>query len=186
MNQNTLGGSSPRSLWRVKRKFGTTIRQGDLEDWIKLKDEFCLFFFPVTKVFALCILLLTFKQDEGSFGTVWERSMLMAMFGTPHHIPEDAKETFHWFFWATLPPKQTDYSISCIHSPPAPIVEITEPIKSTDHEPLFDDMPMLIMISAMFQTCRRSISAYAQALRHSFQMLHHRLRVLLWTLARNG
>ena len=195
MNQNTLGGSSPRSLWRVKRKFGTTIRQGDLEDWIKLKDEFCLFFFPVTKVFALCIQLLMFKQDEGSLGIVWERFVLMANFGAPHHIPEDAEATFHWYSeHFDDPPEPIDQpkreaassdTISCILSPPPHIEEITKPIKSTDHEPLFDDMPTLITISAMFLTCRRSISAYAQDLRHSFQMLHHRLRVLLWSIARN-
>jgi hypothetical protein len=41
-------------------------------DWIKLKDEFCLFFFPVTKEFPLHIQLLTFKQGEESLGAAWE------------------------------------------------------------------------------------------------------------------
>jgi hypothetical protein len=36
------------------------------EDWIKLKDEFCLFFFPVTKVRSLRVQMLTFKKGEES------------------------------------------------------------------------------------------------------------------------
>ena len=138
-------------------------------DWIKLMDEFLLPFYQsvrtwnsVGKIFANGKI-----RDTSSYsGRCW--SNIYLVFGAP------------------FPLKQTDHSISYILSPPPHIVEITEPIKSTDHEPLFDDMPMLIMIPAMFQTCRRSISAYAQDLRHSFQMLHHRLRVLLWSLARNG
>ena len=98
MNQNTLWWKlSPFSLtdeakiwydWKAGRVGG---------DWIKLKDEFFLFFFPVTKVFALRIQLLTFKQDKGSLGIVWERSMLMVKSRTPHRILEDAEATLHWF-----------------------------------------------------------------------------------------
>ena len=120
-------------------------------DWTKLKDEFC---FPATKVFAL--------------GTTWEKSLLTAKSGTPHRIPEHAKATPRWFSEPLFPLKPTDHPISSILSPPPHIVEITEPTKSTDYEQFIDDMPMLIMTSVMFQTCRRSISAYAQDLRHSF------------------
>ena len=90
--------------------------------------KFC---FPATKVFAL--------------GIAWERSLLMAKSGTPHRIPEDAKAALHWFSEPLFPLKPTDHPISCILSPPPCIVEMTEPIKSTDHEPLMDDMPKLIM-----------------------------------------
>ena len=83
----------------------------------------------------------------------------MAKSGTPHRIPEDAKATLRWFMEPLFPSKPTDHPISCILSPPPRIVEITEPLKSIDYEPLIDDMPMLIMTSVMFQTCRRSISA---------------------------
>jgi hypothetical protein len=58
-------------------------------DWIKPKDEFSLFFFPVTKVFPLRNQLLTFKQGEESLGAVWERFMLMSNFRPPHGIPEE-------------------------------------------------------------------------------------------------
>jgi hypothetical protein len=44
-------------------------------DWIELKDEFCLFFFPITKVMPLPIQLLSFKQGEESLGAAWERFM---------------------------------------------------------------------------------------------------------------
>jgi hypothetical protein len=58
-------------------------------DWIKLKDEFYLFFFLVTKVFPVCIQLLTFKQGKESHGAAWERSMRMENSGPPHGILEE-------------------------------------------------------------------------------------------------
>jgi hypothetical protein len=58
-------------------------------DWIRLKDESSLFFFPITKVFPLRIQLLIFKQGEESLGAVWERFMLMANSRPPHGIPEE-------------------------------------------------------------------------------------------------
>ena len=38
----------------------------------------------------------------------------------------------------------SSHTIRCILSPPPHIEEITKPIKSTDHEPLIEYMPMLI------------------------------------------
>jgi hypothetical protein len=74
MNQNNLPWNLlPFSLtgevkvwynWKVGRVGG---------DWIELKDEFFLFFFPVTKVMPLRIQLLTFKQGEESLGAAWVR-----------------------------------------------------------------------------------------------------------------
>jgi hypothetical protein len=58
-------------------------------DWIELKDEFCLFFFHVTKVLPLRIQLLTFKQGEESLGAAWERFIQMANSGPPHSILEE-------------------------------------------------------------------------------------------------
>ena len=78
----------------------------------------------------------------------------MAKSGTPQHILEDAEATFHWYSeHFDDPPEPIDQPkreaassnpISCILSPPPHVEEITEPIKSTDHEPLIEDMPMLI------------------------------------------
>ena len=48
----------------------TAVRVGG--DWIQLKDEFGLFFFPVSKVIPHRVQLLTFKQgDDESLGAVW-------------------------------------------------------------------------------------------------------------------
>jgi hypothetical protein len=76
MNQNTLRWklfpfclTGEAKVW-YNRKAG---RVGG--DWIELKDEFCLFFFPVTKVMPLHIQLLTFKQGEESLGVAWVRFM---------------------------------------------------------------------------------------------------------------
>jgi hypothetical protein len=90
MNQNTLrwklflfsltGEAKVWYNWKAERVGG---------DWIKLKDEFCLFFFPIGKVIPLRNQLLTFKQGEESLGTAWARFMLMADSGPPHGIPEE-------------------------------------------------------------------------------------------------
>ena len=50
----------------------TTERVGG--DWIQLKDEFGLFFFPVSLVISHRVQLLTFKQGDGeSHGAAWAR-----------------------------------------------------------------------------------------------------------------
>jgi hypothetical protein len=161
-------------------------------EWIKLKDEFCLFFFPITKMLSLCIQLLTFKQGEESHGA-WETFMLMANSRPPHGIlkemltqhfiggpkPESAHftniasegfvrykivaevrtimekvldSTQHMGVFDDPPEptsqpkeKQQVHTLSTASSPPPPYIEeITEPIKSTDHEPLIEDMTMFI------------------------------------------
>jgi hypothetical protein len=58
-------------------------------DWIVLKDEFCVFFFPITKVLLLRIQLLTLKQGEESLVAALARFMLMATSEPPHSIPEE-------------------------------------------------------------------------------------------------
>ena len=157
-NQNTLRWSSPHSLWRAKWKFGMTRRQGESEE---IRSCWGMNF---ASLLPKCSHLeqhgnnLCWRQNPGHL--IVSRKML--------------KQHFVGFWSPFFPPKPTDHPISCILSPPPHIVEITEPIKSTDYEPIIDDMPMLIMTLVMFQTCRRSITAFAQDLKHSFQMLHHR------------
>ena len=72
--------------------------------------------------------------------------------------------------------------------PPPYIEEITEPPKSSDHEPLIEDMPMFIpdlftdeeyLELGNAASMVRSISVYAQDLRRSFPKLYHRLRIFL-------
>jgi hypothetical protein len=42
-------------------------------DWIQLKDEFCLFFYPISKVIAHRNQLMTFEQGDESLGVAWAR-----------------------------------------------------------------------------------------------------------------
>jgi hypothetical protein len=71
-----------------------------------MKDLFCLFIFPVTKVMLLRIQLLSFKQGEESLGAAWERFMHMANSGPPHSIPE---EMLMQHFIGGLNPKSTHF-----------------------------------------------------------------------------
>ena len=59
-------------------------------DWIQLKDEFCLFFFPVPEVIPRCIQLLTFEQGENdSLGAAWARFTHLTSSSPPHKIDEE-------------------------------------------------------------------------------------------------
>ena len=42
-------------------------------DWIQLKDEFCLFFYPISKVITQRNQLMTFEQGDESLGVAWAR-----------------------------------------------------------------------------------------------------------------
>ena len=59
-------------------------------DWIQLKDEFCLFFYPIPKVIPHRIQLLTFEQGNGeSLKAAWARFIHLATSGPPHNINEE-------------------------------------------------------------------------------------------------
>jgi hypothetical protein len=58
-------------------------------DWIQLKDDFCLFFFTVSKVIPHRKQLLSFEQGDESLGVAWARFMHLVDSGPPHHIPEE-------------------------------------------------------------------------------------------------
>jgi hypothetical protein len=76
MNQNTLRWKLfPFSLTGEAKVWYNQKAKRVGGDWIELKDEFWLFFFPATKMMLLCIQLLTFKQDEESLGAAWARFM---------------------------------------------------------------------------------------------------------------
>ena len=91
MNQNTLRWKLfPFSLTERAKTwyFRTTVRVGG--DWIQLKDEFCLFFFPIPKLIPRRIQLLTFEQgDNESLGAAWARFTDLATSGPPHKIAEE-------------------------------------------------------------------------------------------------
>ena len=91
MNQNTLRWKLfPFSLkGNAKIWYNwTAVRVGG--DWIQFKDEFGLFFFPVSKVIPHLVQLLTFKQGDGeSLGAAWARLMHLATSGPPNNILEE-------------------------------------------------------------------------------------------------
>ena len=58
-------------------------------DWIQLKVEFCLFFFPVSKVVPHWMQLLSFEQGDESLGVAWATFMHLVNSGPPHHILEE-------------------------------------------------------------------------------------------------
>jgi hypothetical protein len=237
MNQNTLRWKLFPFCLTGEAKVWYNQKAGRVGgDWIELKDEFFLFFFPVTKVMPLRIQLLTFKQGEESLGAAWARFMLMATAGPPHSIPEEMlmqhfvgglkPESAHFMnvtfegsvMYKTVakvqtilekvldstqymgvfddPPEAADQPkenqqvliILAASSPPPPYIEeITEPSKSTDHEPLIEDMPMFI--PDLFKEKEYIKLGNTSNLpkehkciccpRRSFHMLHRRLRVLL-------
>jgi hypothetical protein len=113
-------------------------------DWIKLKDEFCLFFFPVTKVIPLRIQLLTFKQGEESLGAVWARFMLMADSGPPHGISEEML-THH--FVGGLNPESAHFMNVASHGSNMfkTVAEVRAKLEkvldSTQYTGVFDDPP---------------------------------------------
>ena len=163
-------------------------------DWIQLKDEFYLFFFPVPKVIPRHRQLLTFEQgDNETLGAAWARFTHLATLGPPHKIAEEMlmqhfiyglnPESEHFLNLASegsvmyktaaevrtilekvlnstrytnvfhdppeleVPPteRQPLHILSAVSSPPpSHIEEITEPPKSSDHEPLLEDLPMFI------------------------------------------
>jgi hypothetical protein len=145
MNQNTLWWklflfslTGEAKVWynRKARRVGG--------DWIELKDEFCLFFFPVTKVLPLCIQLLSFKQGEESLGAAWARFMLMANFGPPHSIPE---EMLMQHLVGGLNPESTQFMNvafegSIMYKIVAEVRTILEKVlDSTQYTGVFDDPP---------------------------------------------
>jgi len=172
--------------------YWTAVRVGG--DWIQLKDEFCLFFFPVPKMIPCRRQLLSFEQgDNESLGAAWARFSYLATSGPPHKISEemlmqhfvyplnpeserflnlafegsvmyktvaDVRTILEKVLISTpytdvfdeppepeVPPprRQPLHILSVVSSPPPPhIEEITVPPKSSDHEPLLEELPMFI------------------------------------------
>ena len=159
-----------------------------------MKDEFCMFFFPVPKVIPCRRQLLTSEQgDNESLGAAWARFKHLATSGPPHKIAEEMlmqhfiyglkPESERFLNLASKgsvlyktaaevrtilekvlnstpytdvfddPPELEDppterqplHILSVVSSPPPPhIEEITKPLKSSDHEPLLEELPMFI------------------------------------------
>jgi hypothetical protein len=109
-----------------------------------MKDLFCLFIFPVTKVMLLRIQLLSFKQGEESLGAAWERFMKMANSRPPHNIPE---EMLMQHFVGGLNPESVHFMNvasegSIMYKIVAEVRTILEKVlDSTQYTGVFDDPP---------------------------------------------
>ena len=85
MTQNTLQWKLfPFSLMgEAKIWYNRTARRVK-GDWIQLKDEFCLFFYPISKVIAHRKQLISFEQGDESLGVA--RARFMHLVDSGHHI----------------------------------------------------------------------------------------------------
>ena len=114
-------------------------------DWIQLKDEFCLFFFPVPKVVPHRIQLLTFEQgDNESLGAAWERFMHLGTSGPPHKIAEEM--LMQHFIYGLNPESERFLNLasegSVFYKIAAEVRTILEKIlNSTAYTNVFDDPP---------------------------------------------
>ena len=85
MTQHTLWWKLfPFSLMGEARIWYNRTARGVGGDWIQLKDEFCLFFYPISKVIAHRNQLMTFDQGDESLGVAWARFMHLVESGPPH------------------------------------------------------------------------------------------------------
>ena len=58
---------------RVKQWYAHTVRSVN-GDWDELRDEFCLAFFPISRIITLHLEILTFQQKEKeTLGVAWAR-----------------------------------------------------------------------------------------------------------------
>jgi hypothetical protein len=70
-------------------------------DWIVLKDEFCLFFFPITKVMPLRIQLLLFKQGRRvTWSSVGKIHADGNFWTTSQYSRRDANAALRWWIEA--------------------------------------------------------------------------------------
>lgn len=90
MNQDTLWWKLfPFSLTARARTWYDRKVGGVGGDWPKLKDEFCVFFYPITKMLDLRVQILTYQQGDESLGAMWEKFMQMVNSRPPHGIPTE-------------------------------------------------------------------------------------------------
>ena len=114
-------------------------------DWIQLKDEFCLFFFPVPKMIPRRIQLFTFEQgDNESLGAAWARFTHLATSGPPHKIAEEM--LMQHFIYGLNPGSERFLNLgsegSVMYKTAAEVRTILEKVlNSTPYTDVFDDPP---------------------------------------------
>ena len=94
-------------------------------DWIQLKDEFCLFFYPVSKVVPHRKQLLSFKQGDESLGVAWARFMHLVDSGPPHQMSEEI--LMQHFFYGHKP--ESAHFMNAVF------------LNSTEYTGIYDDPP---------------------------------------------
>ena len=66
-----------------------------------MKDEFCLFLYPISKVIPHRKQLLSFEQGDESLGVAWARFMHLVDSGPPQQMPEEI--LMQHFFYGLKP-----------------------------------------------------------------------------------
>ena len=113
-------------------------------DWIQLKNEFCLFFYPISKVIAHRKQLISFEQGDESLGVAWARFMHLVDSGPPHQMPE---EIFMQHFFYGLKPESAHFMNvasegSVMYKTVAEVRTLLEKVlNSTEYTGIYDDPP---------------------------------------------
>jgi len=116
-------------------------------DWIQLKGEFCLFFYPISKVIAHRNQLMTFEQGDESLGVAWARFMHLIESGPPHQILEEI--LVHHFIYGLKPESAYFLNVSFEGSVMYKIVAevrtlLKKVLNSTKYTGIYNDPPEIV------------------------------------------
>ena len=145
MTQNTLWWKLfPFSLMGEAKIWynWTTRRVGG--DWIQLKDEFCLFFYPISKVIPHRKQLLSFEQGDESLGVAWARFMHLVDSGPTHQMLEEM--LMQHFFYGLKPESAHFMNVasegSVMYRTVAEVRTLLEKVlNSTEYTGIYDNPP---------------------------------------------
>ena len=108
-----------------------------------MKDEFCLFFYLVSKVVPHQKPLLSFEQGDESLGVAWARFMHLVDSGPPHQMPE---EILMQHFYGLKPESAHFMNVasegSVMYKTVAEVRTLLEKVlNNTDYTSIYDDPP---------------------------------------------
>ena len=137
----------PFSLTGEARIWYNRTARGVGGDWIQLKDEFCLFFYPISKVIAHRNQLLTFEQGDESLGVAWARFMHLIESGPPNQISEEI--LMQHFIYGLKPESAYFLNVSTEGSVMYKIVAevrnlLKKVLNSTEYIGIYDDPPKTV------------------------------------------
>ena len=79
----------PFSLMEKAKQWYTHAVESTNVDWDKLKDKFCLVFFPMSRIVSLPRAILDFKQyEKESIGAAWARFSALIHDGLDMSLPD--------------------------------------------------------------------------------------------------